>query len=217
MWILIGWLIKHLNMSPPLSPPPPLLHGWHPLTLTPKPLIPATTTLTLLPVYLPLPGQINLYRRVNELYEVRGAALGLGLGAADPLENGAGAGGTDGMQGGGGAGAATVEGPTGATEATEASGGSRGSALASVSRGSAPPLHAWWALLPPPLDVVVGLRQVQCVLWGDIYIYMCVLCVLSLLSWLLLHNYTCNVCINVSTSLISISHYLSTHTRTHCP
>lgn len=24
-----------------------------------------------------------------------------------------------------------------------------------------PPLHAWWALLPPPLDVVVGLRQVH--------------------------------------------------------
>ena len=24
-----------------------------------------------------------------------------------------------------------------------------------------PPLHAWWALLPPPLDVVVGLRQVR--------------------------------------------------------
>jgi hypothetical protein len=24
-----------------------------------------------------------------------------------------------------------------------------------------PPLHTWWALLPPPLDVVVGLRQVH--------------------------------------------------------
>ena len=24
-----------------------------------------------------------------------------------------------------------------------------------------PPLHSWWALLPPPLDVVVGLRQVH--------------------------------------------------------
>ena len=24
-----------------------------------------------------------------------------------------------------------------------------------------PPVHAWWALLPPPLDVVVGLRQVH--------------------------------------------------------
>ena len=23
------------------------------------------------------------------------------------------------------------------------------------------PLHAWWALLPPPLDVVVGFRQVH--------------------------------------------------------
>jgi len=24
-----------------------------------------------------------------------------------------------------------------------------------------PPLYSWWALLPPPLDVVVGLRQVH--------------------------------------------------------
>ena len=24
-----------------------------------------------------------------------------------------------------------------------------------------PPLHSWWAILPPPLDVVVGLRQVH--------------------------------------------------------
>lgn len=24
-----------------------------------------------------------------------------------------------------------------------------------------PPLHAWWALLPPPLDLIVGLRQVH--------------------------------------------------------
>lgn len=24
-----------------------------------------------------------------------------------------------------------------------------------------PPLYGWWALLPPPLDVVVGLRQVH--------------------------------------------------------
>ena len=29
------------------------------------------------------------------------------------------------------------------------------------SIGEEPPLHAWWALLPPPLDVVVGLRQVH--------------------------------------------------------
>ena len=26
---------------------------------------------------------------------------------------------------------------------------------------SEPPLYSWWALLPPPLDVVVGLRQVH--------------------------------------------------------
>ena len=28
-------------------------------------------------------------------------------------------------------------------------------------KGLEPPLHAWWAILPPPLDVVVGLRQVH--------------------------------------------------------
>ena len=28
-------------------------------------------------------------------------------------------------------------------------------------KGEEAPLHAWWALLPPPLDVVVGLRQVH--------------------------------------------------------
>lgn len=48
-------------------------------------------------------GQVNLYRRVNEICEERKDDLGL----------------TD------------------------------------------PPLHTWWALLPPPLDVVVGLRQVH--------------------------------------------------------
>lgn len=48
-------------------------------------------------------GQVNLYRRVNELCEEEMEKLGL----------------------------------------TE------------------PPLHAWWALLPPPLDVVAGLRQVH--------------------------------------------------------
>ena len=32
--------------------------------------------------------------------------------------------------------------------------------LAQKLKGEAP-LHAWWALLPPPLDVVVGLRQVH--------------------------------------------------------
>jgi len=34
------------------------------------------------------------------------------------------------------------------------------SELAQKLQGEAP-LHAWWALLPPPLDVVVGLRQVH--------------------------------------------------------
>jgi len=35
--------------------------------------------------------------------------------------------------------------------------------------GSAP-VHAWWALLPPPLDVVVGLRQVHSLAkyWSDV-------------------------------------------------
>ncbi len=27
--------------------------------------------------------------------------------------------------------------------------------------GKAPPLHAWWAVLPPPFDLIVGLRQVH--------------------------------------------------------
>ena len=30
-----------------------------------------------------------------------------------------------------------------------------------VERGAEPPLHCWWCFLPPPLDVVVGLRQVH--------------------------------------------------------
>ena len=32
------------------------------------------------------------------------------------------------------------------------------------------PLHAWWAILPPPLDVVVGLRQVHYLAkyWADV-------------------------------------------------
>lgn len=50
-----------------------------------------------------LAGQVNLYRRVNELCEEEKDALGI----------------------------------------------------------REPPLHEWWALLPPPLDVVVGLRQVH--------------------------------------------------------
>ncbi|GMI15306.1 hypothetical protein TrLO_g10497 [Triparma laevis f. longispina] len=29
------------------------------------------------------------------------------------------------------------------------------------SKNLPPPLHAWWALLPPPIDVIVGLRQVH--------------------------------------------------------
>lgn len=32
---------------------------------------------------------------------------------------------------------------------------------AGAQRLEEPPLYAWWALLPPPLDVVVGLRQVH--------------------------------------------------------
>ncbi len=49
-------------------------------------------------------GQVNLYRRVNELCDEMKEELGL---------------------------------------------------------GDEPPLYTWWALLPPPLDVVVGLRQVH--------------------------------------------------------
>ena len=28
-------------------------------------------------------------------------------------------------------------------------------------QGEEAPLHAWWAILPPPFDVIVGLRQVH--------------------------------------------------------
>ena len=35
------------------------------------------------------------------------------------------------------------------------------SSEASSGASPEPPLYAWWALLPPPLDVVVGLRQVH--------------------------------------------------------
>jgi len=30
-----------------------------------------------------------------------------------------------------------------------------------ISKGEEAPLHAWWALLPPPFDLIVGLRQVH--------------------------------------------------------
>lgn len=30
-----------------------------------------------------------------------------------------------------------------------------------ISKGEEPPLHEWWAMLPPPFDLVVGLRQVH--------------------------------------------------------
>jgi len=60
-------------------------------------------------------GQINLYRRVNELCSDRG----------------------------------------------ELEGGNTAEVLMNGVLENEPPLHAWWALLPPPLDVVVGLRQVH--------------------------------------------------------
>ncbi|VEU43330.1 unnamed protein product [Pseudo-nitzschia multistriata] len=64
-----------------------------------------------------LTGQVNLYRRVNELcFEDEAVREELLAGLALPGE-----------------------------EAGEPE----------------PPLHPWWALLPPPLDVVVGLRQVH--------------------------------------------------------
>ena len=36
--------------------------------------------------------------------------------------------------------------------------------------GDVGPVHAWWALLPPPIDVVVGLRQVHFLAkyWADV-------------------------------------------------
>jgi hypothetical protein len=65
--------------------------------------IPGGETLLQLTAFWLLAGQVNLYRRVNELCDEEKEKLGL----------------------------------------------------------NEPPLHAWWALLPPPLDVVVGLRQVH--------------------------------------------------------
>lgn len=65
--------------------------------------IPAGESILQLGAFWILGGQVNLYRRVNELCEEELDKLGL-------LE---------------------------------------------------PPLYAWWAFLPPPLDVVVGLRQVH--------------------------------------------------------
>jgi len=60
-------------------------------------------------------GQINLYRRVNEL----------------------------------------------CSDSGELEGGNAAKELMNGVLENEPPLHAWWALLPPPLDVVVGLRQVH--------------------------------------------------------
>jgi hypothetical protein len=30
-----------------------------------------------------------------------------------------------------------------------------------IIQGKPAPLHPWWAVLPPPLDLIVGLRQVR--------------------------------------------------------
>jgi hypothetical protein len=69
-----------------------------------------------------LAGQVNLYRRVNELcFEDEAIRKELLSGLTLP-------------------------------------GGDQGS---NEDAEVEPPLHAWWALLPPPLDVVVGLRQVH--------------------------------------------------------
>ncbi|KAJ1618741.1 hypothetical protein T492DRAFT_1090687 [Pavlovales sp. CCMP2436] len=64
-----------------------------------------------------LAGQVNLYRRVNEIWAT-------GVPTSSEIE---------------------LEGP-GESQAVA---------------GGEPPLHAWWALLPPPLDVIVGLRQLH--------------------------------------------------------
>lgn len=87
--------------------PTPLQHTWLPDGLV-----------TLGSVWI-LAGQVNLYRRVNQLWmEREGADMG--------------------------------------------EGSERGWGRGRVGGGAAePPLHVWWALLPPPLDVVVGLRQVH--------------------------------------------------------
>ena len=44
-----------------------------------------------------------------------------------------------------------------------------------------PPLHPWWCFLPPPIDVVVGLRQVHFLAkyWTEVRALLFALCVLN--------------------------------------
>ena len=99
-----------------------------------------------------LAGQVNLYRRVNSLWMERYG------GGAQKVNN---AGGDDDINNGG-----VTEGVSGVvaqgfTQYSEAAGGDGGVANGGGAHNSEPPLYAWWALLPPPLDVVVGLRQAR--------------------------------------------------------
>jgi hypothetical protein len=67
-----------------------------------------------------LAGQVNLYRRVNELCRNSSRGSSTSTSASEEMER-----------------------------------------LYSEQLNGEPPLWEWWALLPPPLDVVVGLRQVH--------------------------------------------------------
>ena len=115
-------------------------------------------------------GQINLYRRVNELVSGR-----------EPLSSSSSSSSLDTDAAGLVVAAAPVDVLSSIAEASSSSDGlqSSSSSVASSSSTAAapptstappavevgglgePPLWAWWALLPPPLDVVVGLRQVH--------------------------------------------------------
>jgi hypothetical protein len=75
---------------------------------------------------------VNLYRRVNDLWMERHEGRGAKGGGEDGEDSESGRGSE-----------------------------SRGSGSAQQGGEVEPPLHVWWALLPPPLDVVVGLRQVH--------------------------------------------------------
>jgi len=104
------------------------------LTALPTPLRDTSlpeTLLTLGSTWI-LAGQVNLYRRVNDLWMERHEGRGAKGGGEDGEDSESGRGSE-----------------------------SRGSGSAQQGGEVEPPLHVWWALLPPPLDVVVGLRQVH--------------------------------------------------------
>ena len=110
-------------------------------------------------------GQINLYRRVNELVSRRGPLLSPSLDTAAsgsaaapaPVE-------VSSLVEGARAGSIALESNSMASSSSSSAAAAAPTPPSPLGEGSdlgEPPLWAWWALLPPPLDVVVGLRQVH--------------------------------------------------------